>query len=429
MIAVIGRGGNILGALLYNYDKVERSKAQILSTQRIIEAPNGSFTMGQLMKSFQPYLMANKNTEAPVLHISLNPDPTDKVSDEQFNSMAKKYMEHLGYGQQPFVVFKHEDIERVHIHIVSVCVDKWGKKIDDSFEHRRSMDICRKLEQEYNLTPAVEKRHNNEVKFTPVDYKGLDIKGQIASVVKYLPHYYKFQTLGSYNALLSLFNITAEQVSGVLQGQQRKGLVYFALNEQGEKASNPFKASLFNETTGIKSLEQHFEQSKIEMKNVTLISGLKNTIELALSASQSETEFKQALLKHGINTLIRRNDDGRIYGMTFIDHESRSVWNGSALGKNLSANVFNDWWKEAAIAERKSTEHTSSADLPIASKSVAHEEEETHRLFDFLNKEQPTDVLWIDGLGSLLLEPQGEDYEEQAFANSMRKKKKRKRKL
>ena len=72
--------------------------------------------------------MANKNTESPVLHISLNPDPSDKVSDEQFNSMAKKYMEHLGYVQQPFVVFKHEDIERVHIHIVSVCVNKWEKK-------------------------------------------------------------------------------------------------------------------------------------------------------------------------------------------------------------------------------------------------------------------------------------------------------------
>ncbi len=31
-----------------------------------------------------------------------------------------------------------------------------------------------------------------------------------------------------------------------------------------------------------------------------------------------------------------------IYGVTFIDHENRTVLNGSRLGKDFSANVFND---------------------------------------------------------------------------------------
>ena len=125
------------------------------------------------------------------------------------------------------------------------------------------------------------------------------------------------------------------------------------------------------------------------------------------------------------NTVVRRNDEGRIYGMTFIDHESRTVWNGSALGKNLSANVFNDWWKEEAVSHRQGTEQTSSTTLSATDKHVAEEQEETHQLFDFLNKEQLSDDLGrIDGL---LPEAQGEDYEEQAFANRMKKKKKSKR--
>ncbi len=72
---------------------------------------------------------------------------------------------------------------------------------------------------------------------------------------------------------------------------------------------------------------------------------LKNSIEVAMHTTNNETDFKKQLVDQGVNTIVRRNDQGRIYGMTFIDHESRTVWNGSQLSKNLSANVFNDLWK------------------------------------------------------------------------------------
>jgi hypothetical protein len=364
-----------------------------------------------------------------VRHISLNPDPADKVSDAQFMEMAHEYMERMGYGKQPYIVYKHNDIERIHIHIVTVCVGIDGKKISDSYDHPQSMAICRDLEQKYNLIPATEKQPTgNEQAFRPVDYKAGDIKSQIASVVRYPPKYYQYQSIGAYNALLSLFNITAEEVKGELHGQPKNGLVYFALNEQGEKASNPFKASRFGKHAGLGELQKHFAEAKKKMKTNPARAILKNTIQAAMHTATNETDFKKQLIEQGINTVVRRNDEGRIYGMTFIDHESRSVWNGSALDKNLSANVFNEWWKEEAITQRQNTEQTSTADLPATGKHNADEKEETHGLFDFLNKEQPTDDFGlIDGLGGLLPEAQGEDYEELAFANRMKKKKKQKR--
>lgn len=427
MIAKIGRGANMMGALAYNQLKVEKENGQILATQRIMETPDGRYTVAQLHRSFEPYFMANKRTEKPVLHISLNPDPADKVSDAQFVKMAQEYMERLGYGEQPYIVFKHTDIERTHIHIVSTCVDRYGKKIPDNYEKLRSMEICRALEQKYNLIPATEKqRTGNEQVFRPVDYRAGDVKSQIASVVRHLPKYYGYASLGAYNALLSLFNITAEEVKGELHGQPKNGLVYFALNEQGEKASNPFKASLFGKQAGLDELQNQFAKAKEKMKADPVRAVLKSTIEVAMHTAINETDFKKQLLEQGINTVVRRNDAGRIYGMTFIDHESRTVWNGSALGKNLSANVFNDWWNEQAVEQRQEAEKTptqnqsSTTDNPI-------EKEEAHSLFNFLNKEQPTDDLLIDGLGGLLPEAQSEDYEEQEFANRMKKKKKRKR--
>ncbi len=428
MIAKIGKGENLYGAISYNQKKIDSENGQVLLLNKIPETLDNIYSANYLHQCFEPYLSANIRTEKPVRHISLNPDPADKVSDAQFMEMAQEYMERMGYGKQPYIVFKHTDIERSHIHIVTVCVGIDGKKISDSYDHPQSMAICRDLEQQYNLTPATEKqRTGDEQAFRPVDYRAGDIKSQIASVVRYLPKYYQYQSIGAYNALLSLFNITAEEVKGELHGQPKNGLVYFALNEQGEKASNPFKASRFGKHAGLDKLQKHFAEAKEKMKTSPARAILKNTIEAAMHTATNETDFKKQLMEQGINTVVRRNDEGRIYGMTFIDHESRSVWNGSALDKKLSANVFNEWWKEEAIVQRQNTEQTSTADLPATGKHNADEKEEPHGLFDFLNKEQPTDDFGlIDGLGGLLPEAQGEDYEEQTFANRMKKKKKQK---
>lgn len=431
MIAKIGRGANIIGALSYNQLKVDQENGSILATYRIRETVNGQFTVNQLYSSFEPYLMANKRTEKPVLHISLNPNPKDCVSDEDFKKIAQDYMELMGYGDQPYVVFKHTDIERTHIHIVSTCVDRYGKKLSDSYEKLRSMNACRALEQKYQLLPATEQNQNpKEVIFKPVDYSQANVKSQIASVIRHLPKYYQYQSLGAYNALLSLFNITAEQITGELHGQSKQGLVYFAVNEKGEKVTNPFKSSLFGKQGGMDSLQNHFEQSKEKMKTEPSKDILKNSIEVAMHTTNNETDFKKQLVDQGVNTIVRRNDQGRIYGMTFIDHESRIVWNGSQLSKNLSANVFNDLWKNGGTQKVQNGRQKTKTISSTASKNESlPETEKPHALFDFLNGNYSThsipDFGLIESLVTLLPNAQGEDYEEQTFANQIKKKTKR----
>src|SRR5699024_4795109 len=148
------------------------------------------------------------------------------------------------------------------IHIVSVCVDENGKKISDKFEKVRSMKVCRTLEQKHGLIPATEKdRQKNNKIFYPVDYIKGDIKSQMASIIRHLPNYYQFQTLGEYNALLSLFNITTEKVESVLHGEKRRGLLYFPLNENVEKTRFRLKYSLFGKKTGLAALEVHLEKN------------------------------------------------------------------------------------------------------------------------------------------------------------------------
>ncbi|WP_289110539.1 relaxase/mobilization nuclease domain-containing protein, partial [uncultured Alistipes sp.] len=47
---------------------------------------------------------------------------------------AKEYMERMGYGDQPYIVFKHNDISREHLHLVSLRVDENGHKLSHDFE-------------------------------------------------------------------------------------------------------------------------------------------------------------------------------------------------------------------------------------------------------------------------------------------------------
>ncbi|WP_408582593.1 relaxase/mobilization nuclease domain-containing protein, partial [Myroides odoratimimus] len=201
----------------------------------------------QVYKHFEPYLLLNNKTEKVVRHISLNPNPNDNLTDETLNEIAKQYMNSMGYENQPYIVYKHSDIEREHIHIVTVCTDLEGKKIDDKYDHLKSMKACREIEKQFNLISSISqtKEESKQIQFIPVDYTKNNLKAQIASVIRYLPKYYNYDSLTSYNALLSLFNIRAERVEASYNGQTKQGLVYFTINEKGEKISNPFKASLF----------------------------------------------------------------------------------------------------------------------------------------------------------------------------------------
>ncbi|OJZ01192.1 conjugal transfer protein MobB [Sphingobacterium sp. 40-24] len=423
MIAKIGRGSNIYGALNYNLSKIHQNAGTILHLNNMFETPSGEYTTPQLLSSFMANLAANKKTEKTAIHISLNPDPIDIISDENYVRIAEEYMRKMGYSDQPYVVFRHNDIDRSHIHIVSTTVDKNGIKISDVFEKRRSMEICRNIEKKYNLAGADEKKSFNEsLTFQPVDHTKGNIKSQISAVVRYISKYYYFQSLGSYNALLSLFNIAVEPIKKEYNGDVKEGLMYFALDKNGEKVTNPFKASLFGKQAGLLALQTHFIKSK-ELAAETKEKS-KNIIAQAISIARSEKDFKEYLIDHGINLVIRRNDQGRLYGISFIDHNSRNVFNGSHLGKEFSANSFN-----ALFSSSQSpivVEYIDDSQKKDTSKQSRSANYSLHPLFDFMINNGSVFSDW-GLLDQLLLHGITEDPEEHLFEFNMKKKRKRKR--
>ena len=291
------------------------------------------------------------------------------LTDQQFADIAKEYMQKLGYGDQPYLVYKHTDIDRHHIHIVGLRVDENGRPLNDRFEHRRSKQITRELEKKYGLHPAERKERAERPELKKVDYTAGDVKHQISNTVKAACYGYRFQSFGEYKALLAAYNICAEEVKGEINGKPYQGIVYSAMNDKGEKAGNPVKASRIGKSVGYEAVQRRMEKSGEVIKDRKLKERTRRIVAATMQTARSRKELEQQLKKQGIDVVFRQNDSGRIYGVTFIDHDSRVVLNGSRLGKEYSANVFNDLYsdeRKTDIRQEQSTHQEQPGFTPKA---------------------------------------------------------------
>lgn len=341
MVAKFSHGSSLYGALSYNQEKVNEGLGKVLATNLVIEPNDGAFNVASCMEDFERFMPSHIRTSKPVIHISLNPHPDDKLTDEQLAEIGREYMERFGYGGQPYMIFKHEDIGREHIHIVSTRVRTDGSIISDSKNYERSRKITDLLEQKYGLH-SKEKSQGEAWQLAPIDVSRGNLKKQVANVIKPLSEMYSFQTLGEYRALLSLYNIGVEEIKGENKGKGYRGLVYSALDGDGSRVGTPLKSSLFGKDHGLDRLEERFEKSKETIKSNGVAKQTRANVSASFASTRTESEFRAVLREKGIDLVLRRNDEGRIYGATFIDHNQRAVLNGSRLGKELSANVLNE---------------------------------------------------------------------------------------
>ena len=347
MIAKISSTENLGGALGYNFKKVEKGEASILLAQGLFQNKEGTYTMAEVFADMQAVIPEKCRTKKTVFHCSLNPHPDEKLSDETLTQIAKEYMEALGYGKQPYIVFKHNDIAREHIHIVSLRVDSRGRKINDKFEKRRSKKITDALEKRFGLIPS-SKVADKAVEETPqIDTTQGNIKEQVASALRMVLKHYRFCSLGELNAILSAYNLTVEEIKTEFRGKKYDGLVYVPTDDKGGKVSTPIHASDIGRGVGYTAVQNRMQKSKQNVK--PLIPTIRNKVLQTMRTSpNTEKKLRQRLEEQGLRVVIRKNESGRIYGITFIDDKVGVVLNGSRLGKGYAANVFNAYFSNPA---------------------------------------------------------------------------------
>ena len=114
------------------------------------------------------------------------------------------------------------------------------------------------------------------------------------------------------------------------------------MTDDGYGTGTPFKSSKIGKDVGYDALQTYYAKSKERLKAPGALDHLRHTVKDAMSPHNTRDEFRQQLKADGIDAVFRINPVGRIYGVTFIDHNAGIVANGSVLGKEFSARVFNE---------------------------------------------------------------------------------------
>lgn len=338
---------DVKDSLDYNVKKVKKRKAQCVLAQNMGEINLKDISLETCMKHFSALEKANIRTQYPVLHVSFNPDPEDKITDADINDMIGEYMQKMGYGQQPYFVFKHLDIDRLHYHIASYRVMSNGKKINDSFEKRRSRAVAVEIEKKYSLVPSEKQQRSRDKKININANTIKNIREKSDLTLEY-----KVGNIKEYIAVMESLDVKVEEIPYI---DQVTGQENFSLFFQGLRNKEKTTPIIPIKDTGIdiQALKERLEKSKNISKNIGSRNKLRGIVGSCMSHATSFTHFERMLKKKNGEVKYNINPEGRIFGVYFIDHTSKSIFKGSELGKAYSANIFEGLRKTWTQGERK----------------------------------------------------------------------------
>ena len=238
MVIVIHQSGNTQNALFYNEKKVEQKKAHFYKSDNTPTINPFAGTKHDRLNILKEIEERNTRVKKKGLHISMNPTVTDlvKLGDKGIRTEIENFMEHMGYGNQPYFVYKHSDLDRTHFHIVSTRIDcQNGKKIKDNYEKEKTQRFIKSLEQKYDLSKEQNQVQSN-LKFSA---GSRNLKQNLESLFYQLNHIESISTKQLYDKSLELFNVEVRR-SG-------RGHVVFVTDDIGNPIRYPIRLSEFQE--------------------------------------------------------------------------------------------------------------------------------------------------------------------------------------
>jgi hypothetical protein len=342
MVAVIKTSRSINSILNYNENKVKERVAECISAVNYpLALEKLSFT--HKLNRFLKLSSLNENAKRNSVHISLNFDPSENHSKEKLIEIADAYMEKIGFGKQPYLVYQHHDAGHPHLHLVTNNIQRDGKRIDLHLIGIKKSEPARKeIEELFGLVKAEGRKQKEDFSLKPINvarvqYGKAESRKAINSVLNQVLFDYKYSSLPELNAVLNLYNIHADRGSEKSRVFKNNGLLYKILDQNSKPIGVPIKASEFYSRPTLKFLEEKFRTN--ETKKQYCKSHLRNSLRKAFFDERmtSVERLSERLKDEAIHTILRKSSEGKLYGITFIDFKTQSVVNGSSLGKEFSA--------------------------------------------------------------------------------------------
>lgn len=340
MVARITIPASLTATLNYNEKKVQRKVAACIDAPNFLLDHN-KMSFYQKSETFEQRNSLNTRAETKTIHISLNFDPSEKFSNESLNNIAASYMQKMGFGDQPYLVYRHDDAGHPHIHVVSTLIREDGSRINTHDIGKKISEPARKaVEEQFGLIKAEQQKLTEKRVLKPIDiskiaYGKTETKQSIAEVLRYVVSKYNYTSLPELNAALRQYHVMADRGEPGGFIHKHNGLLYTLVDDDGRKIGVPIKASRFSGKYTLKHLEENFIANRELREPFKKL--LREKIDQAFTKSpRTLSELVNALRQQHIYTLLRRGEQGNVYGISFVDNENRCVMNGSEVGKTYS---------------------------------------------------------------------------------------------
>lgn len=307
------------GTLQYNENKVRAGVASILCCHGV-----GSMEIPVINRLFEDReRLSLREAQHLSFQMSVNPGPEDGISEERIPEFVKDLMEGLGYGEQPWVIFRHEDTGRVHYHVVSTRIDSEGRKIRDYYEKRACDRLVKGLQDKYGYVKGggTKKTEGANVTIPVFRYGEGDVVRMMEDCLRHSLTY-RFTTGRQFAEVLCCHGV----------------LVREGLGDDGR----PCTASVSDVKMSLdvmKAVDERIEECDgLDVRQEK--AGLLKKVSSALEKCGDIPSLVRTLKPQGVDLVIYRDKDGIPRGSTLINHTSACVFKGSELSRSVGIAIL-----------------------------------------------------------------------------------------
>lgn len=418
------QSSSLRNCLNYNEQKVKTGHARCLDAG-FYPMDAGDLNFYQKLARFEKLTELNQTTKVNSVHFSLNFHPSENLSEALLKEIGEAFLEKIGFGGQPYLLYQHFDAGHPHIHLITTNIKPDGKAINlHNLGRVQAKRAREELEVIYGLVRATKQEEREVSHLKPVNvqraqYGRMETKRAIAGVLDSVVKNYKFSSLAQLNAVLGLYHITADVGSEGSRIREHNGLVYRVLDEQGNRVGVPIRASDFFGKPMLKNLQEKFSEKEAQKKPEHR-ANIRTAVDLALLKGRMDLAgLAEQLKRAGIDMVIRQNADGVIYGITYVDHIKKTVFNGSELGKTYSAKAILERCAQTVTDEGKNK--IGEAKKTAQNRAAKAERHGAKREYMAAGEGKNTTGM---GLVETLLEP---EYQAEVMDWQLKRKKKKKK--
>lgn len=353
-----------VSALDYNEQKVAHEVAELVAFCNLPGTDRDD-----IYETFARYEKTRYPVREMSFHASVNPSELDSCTEDQILEFIGDLMEHLGYKDQPVLVYRHHDIERQHYHVVSVRADADGRKINNLYEKRKASAFMRRVASKYGFS-MVEKGdrvrssedlsedvHSNRiVRFSQKGDKMESLREVYSAAIAY-----DFDGIAQLQCVLEGLGVEAT----VNSSAQEPVLSLRGLDDKGRPLTEPFSEQEIGLPLYEMCVMASLPNKSTHRKRFREKERLKGVVRSAFKYSKSEQHFVNILRNKGVSVHFHRTDRGEIFGVTFTDHTTRSVFKASEIPDAISISMMrkaveSGLWRreERGSARERYMEHT-----------------------------------------------------------------------